>query len=483
MGKIILVVVNLFAIFAYNLFLGGDVTINQSFPESIKAGESFTIDITIEKGDQSGFAKWQQTLPEGFVATAKETAGATFSFKNQDVKIIWMAIPEEESFTISYDVTTDSGIQGDFKLVGQFSYIQENERKDITSSPKAISVTNDTPILAANPDPIEGDTIDDAEEKEKLETGIVATNVSAPGDDKLDSGAVQSELGAAETTTIEGSVANNNGLIITRHIESIEEAKYEVTITITKGELNSFGKVEDYLPPNYIATEGENMEGIYSFNKNVVKILWMTLPDEDKITVSYFMESTSDELDSGLVHGAFSYLDGDESRQLRLNPTKFENTFVPVLAEEPEPEEKVAEEVPDAAVVAIPEVVEEPAVAEVPVVAQASQEELTEEVTNIPAPEANIRYKVQIAASRKEVNQQYFIDRHNLTETVTIQFHESWYKYTIGGYDVYKEARDKRNAVWASENKLSDAFVTAYNAGERISVQEALMITQQKWFK
>ena len=61
MSKIILVVLNLFAFFIYNIFFGGDVTINQNFPETIKAGESFTIEIEIEKGDRDGFAKWQQS--------------------------------------------------------------------------------------------------------------------------------------------------------------------------------------------------------------------------------------------------------------------------------------------------------------------------------------------------------------------------------------------------------------------------------------
>ena len=54
-------------------------------------------------------------------------------------------------------------------------------------------------------------------------------------------------------------------------------------------------------------------------------------------------------------------------------------------------------------------------------------------------------------------------------------------KYTVGGFDKYKSARDKRQKL--SPHDLPGPFVTAYNAGERISMQEALMVANQNWIK
>jgi hypothetical protein len=59
--------------------------------------------------------------------------------------------------------------------------------------------------------------------------------------------------------------------------------------------------------------------------------------------------------------------------------------------------------------------------------------------------------------------------------------HEGMTKFLVGKFPEYKESRNYREAMRAKG--VTDAFVTAYNAGKRITVQEALMITRQKWFK
>ena len=53
--------------------------------------------------------------------------------------------------------------------------------------------------------------------------------------------------------------------------------------------------------------------------------------------------------------------------------------------------------------------------------------------------------------------------------------------YMVGNFNEYKEARSHRENI--KQKGCSSAFVVAYNGAKRITVQEALMITSQKWFK
>jgi len=488
MTKALLVALNLLFFLTYKLFLGGELSIEQDFPETANAGETFTVEVTINKGDREGFAKWQQTLPQGFIASAKETAGATFSYKNQELKLIWMAIPKAETFTISYEIRTDPTIEGSFELSGQFSFIEDNQRKDLNSNRKAIRILGKKALAE------KGEKTSPKDEKAPPKTPDTSfvSEVKEARKNIPDSNSTKDLETAKENATEklepnETVVADESKIRIKRKITPLDSARYEVKLSINKSSLNSFGKIEEYLPPNYIASEGESQNAMFSFNRNVAKFLWMVLPDDDLIEITYFIESTSDELDEAVVHGVFSYLVDDDPMQLKLSPSTFVNTYqeplaqntqdtskkdIGSIAEKASQEEEITEAVPAEK---IKEMEEEEKKEE--------SEELIDEVTDIPAPETDISYKVQIAAGKKEVKQIYFERRHNIREKVSIEYHESWYKYTIGGFPIYKQARDKRNLVWETDNKIDDAFVTAYNAGERISVQEALMISQQKWYK
>lgn len=480
MGKITFIIVNFLFLLGYNIYFGGEVTAEQKLPSEILRREKFTIEVNINKGDREGFAKWQQEIPNGFVASPLETQGATFSFKKQNVKLIWMALPEEESFTISYEIIPEPTVEGAFSFEGKFSYIEENERKDITSVSEEIKIGSGD-MLANNAEEDEKEEIieetinkedvieEEATTIEKEEGEILAAAAVVNSDSKEEEVEVTDKTEERNIIS-KREVTNQEGVVIERTILNLENGNYEVKLKIAKGENQSFGKIEEYLPPGYIAIEKSNNDGMFSFNNNVMKILWMALPAENEITVTYLMQSESDELDSATLHGVFSILIDDESYQLAMGPSSFKNYFIT------EDEIVVADETTIIAEVAETEVeeidIEEP-----------SKKEAIEEISNIPSPETGVTYKVQIAAGKNEVNQNYFASRHNITEPVSTEFHNSWFKYTVGGYSLYKEARDKRNNIWSADNKIDDAFVSAYNSGERISVQEALMISNQKWIK
>jgi hypothetical protein len=54
-------------------------------------------------------------------------------------------------------------------------------------------------------------------------------------------------------------------------------------------------------------------------------------------------------------------------------------------------------------------------------------------------------------------------------------------KFMVGKHGEYKEARNHRETVKAKG--VNGAFVAAYNGPARITVQEALMISNQKWLR
>jgi hypothetical protein len=104
-------------------------------------------------------------------------------------------------------------------------------------------------------------------------------------------------------------------------------------------------------------------------------------------------------------------------------------------------------------------------------------------VKSIPSAEKGITYKVQILAAHRVVDKTYLKKKFSFDQDFNIENHNGWIKYTAGSYAQYKDARDARVKITSESSNLPGPFVTAYNDGERITVQEALLISKQLWYK
>jgi len=91
-----------------------------------------------------------------------------------------------------------------------------------------------------------------------------------------------------------------------------------------------------------------------------------------------------------------------------------------------------------------------------------------------------IRFKVQVLASHQRVPASHFVQRYQFNKALMIVEHEEWIKYMTGSFMQYEAARDERVQIRANHD-LPGPFVTAYNGESRITVQEALLTTQQNW--
>ncbi len=460
MIKQLILLIQVLGLFFYQLIFTGDLTVTQKLPDSITQGTEAVVEITIKKEDITGFAKVQQVFPDGFTAEPVETKGATFSFKDNKVKFIWMALPAESEFTISYKIKPNETTSGDFTLGGKFSFISESERKNIEIPTANFSVVSE---------PLVAETIPEEPAEEEPTT-----------EDPAEEPVVEEEP-AEEEPVIEIVTINCN-----RTVESVEDGKYKVTVEIDKKGIQGFAKITEQIPPGFTASEDDSKGGVFSFKENEVKILWMAIPKGDTYTVVYSIEANSEtENGSYNIKGYYSYLENDVTSKYNIDGSNFELNVEQLVAEEPTQEEPIAEE----PVVEEP-VVEEPVIEE-PVAEEPTQEEPAAEepattdnsnnkVTTTPNPENGVTYKVQVGAGHKTVASNYFAVKFNLQDNVSTINHEGWIKYLVGSFGEYKSARDKRNNV---RNNVKTAFVTAYNSGKRITVQEALMISNQKWYK
>lgn len=473
------------------IFQTNNVVITSTLPNYAKPGESVDFKITVSKGGLAGFSKLQMVFPQGFEVEAIDVKGGTFSFIDQKLKIIWVSLPSDPKFSVSFKVKIKAGTAGSFPLEGQFSYIQNGGRSDANYKTN-IFIADEKPAAIANG----GTTTDVATTNEPSTSSKTATTTAATATEP----SASNETTTTEATTASATTATSNANFeFTRSLSSSNLKPAEsatVKLIVVKKGISGFGKITEIIPEGFTAEEIESNGAIFSVLNNEVRFLWMTLPASDSFEVSYMLVASAHEGEHA-IKGSFSYVKDTKTRLNSTSATIFnvakeEDVIANVTTEpaaatesssasaEPTTDETTNSEA-ETNSEAITAAVSEP-VNEGPTSAPSTTEETASlnTATEAAATTGDVSYRVQICATRKPVDKQYFVKNNQVNEAIYADMHDGWHKFTVGAFGVYGEARNHRENV-KETNKITGPFVTAYNSGSRITVQEALMISKQQW--
>lgn len=460
MIRSLIIVVNLFIVLILQLF-NGQPTAEVKSPSTVKAGESFIATVTIALNGEMGYLRYDLNLPNDWVVEKVETAGAIFQFEKQTAKFSWAQVGDVKELIISFKIFAPSYITGNFSFKNQLTYTADNLPVNIKLAPIAINVTEGI----GNNSPLNEMVITDSIRKPNAKVNLTRV--------------VPTEL---------------------------VDKTFIVELILEKGDLNSFGKIEDYLPAGCTAKVIKADGADFKFEKGIVKFSWYVLPIRQSLRVQYSVTVPKNINGIQLISGNFSYIENESGKLLGIAPSTVTMKEQEIIVKNTQIEQPVVAKAVVKQPVAVKEVVKQAEPAKVVVKKEikknvdtptfatrkiadsnvaanrkvvATKKELKAEPSTTTL--VGVSYSVQIAAMLRLVSPSYYKKIYGLTGDVKTEQVNGLNKYTNGTFADYNGAHDQRNEI--RTNGGTDAFVTAYNNGNRITVQEALMITTQKWIQ
>ena len=99
------------------------------------------VNIMVNKGDLKDFGKIQEQIPVGYTAESIKSKNSIFTYKNHIIKFLWMNMPQEAQFVVSYKLVPEGEIPDEeFKIVGTFSYAESDRTKTINIAERNVEL-------------------------------------------------------------------------------------------------------------------------------------------------------------------------------------------------------------------------------------------------------------------------------------------------------------------------------------------------------
>lgn len=407
------------------------------------AGEPVAIEIVVNKGAMNGFGKLQLDLPEGFEVKEADEKGATYSYSNGIAKWLWAVLPMESEISIHLTIVPSAENLGNKTIGAKYSYVENNVKQVVEMNSAEVTVLAPGSQLLSSVTPTEA-----------------GTPVTATKDSLL----------AQTTVSVESNNEPPGDITATRKIETgNSSAEQVVTVNIRKGITRGFARYSDDLPAGVIVKGAKTDGASFSVADGKIKFVWVSVPEKENLEISYSISSSTNQTIT--LQGEYSYLEDNQSKKYKLvaETLGFE-TPIDLVEKTQEPKEPAKPQ-------------GQPVVAKVETVSTGVANSKKRPATVIEKKEGNLEFLVQVGAfSRIKVTTKRLEKKFKISETIKSEMMGGYTKFMVGSHNDYKTAREHRTSM-VDENGVKTAFVVAYNQGKRVTVQEALMITNQKWFR
>ena len=434
-------------------FVGAqEVQATLEVPSRVEAGQEIPVRVTIQKGRNNDFARFQQTLPAGFDATPVNLGNADFTFKDHVVDVIWLKLPENPELVIEYSIKADARLTGLFEMQGRFSYIVDNDRDEVRTPMKKIEI-------------------------------------AAPG--------TISET--PQRNPVVASAQHKLAVFRDKPVMAADGSGYIVHLLVSRAQVEKLARIEENIPTGFVAENVDGKGAIFSFKNGQVKYIWMTLPEDPLFVVTYRIRPVSGMQTTPVPEGILSYmqnnapatipildvetqisptLDGQELEDLYARLSKETALELVQKGVSREQAQIAPSEGAKSALDLLNEDLDQPATG----ASENKPGQKTEIVTHKPEPREGIYFRVQIIATSRPIEIEEYFRKHNIPGKIYREHIGGLYKYTTGSFELYREARGFIDELFRKTD-LEEAFVTAYRGSNRIPVKEALDATGQKWFR
>jgi len=221
-----------------------------------------------------------------------------------------------------------------------------------------------------------------------------------------------------------------------------------VKIRIERRNLDSYFQIQQDLPAGMVAEGMESQGANFTFKDGKVKYTWLRLPANEEIQVMYKVTVPFEMRGKQAIQGNYYYIRDEEKETYPLPTNNIE------VIEYQAPSDSLAEKT---LLGIINNDANKPS--------YAAEEK------------ADLLFKVQILSSTRKLDRDSIRKEYGVKEGVDEENFNGLYKYTVGNFKTYEQARDYKNRL---DFQKYIPFVIAYNRGARITVGEAMQLASKR---